>query len=261
MVPNTCTDGGEHRALMPVVPDDAHDSKERAGGGDGDAAAVAAAAASADPFTAPLRGRAVRGRTCAAAPAAGTWVAVEREAGNPADPRAISCVLMTPALECKHDGDGDGDAATRFLGYLPRSVSCHLSPWIDSGVIRVSARTTAAVVLVDGSAAAAEEEDALTVQLVAAVTTDDGDATAADGEAAAASTAGGWGAGWAAAAAAAAEQAAGGGRLPELTRKRMWHAVKQVRASSDGGLLAVDESAALDRLHAVDDDAQVRTSV
>jgi hypothetical protein len=249
------------------VTDTAHGSNHAAAtAATSTAVAEFVAPASTDPFTAPLRGRAMR--ACAAPPLPGTCISLEREADNRMDPRAIRCLLPSATSPA-------ADAASRFLGYLPRSVSCHLSPWMDSGALTVSGCiaassssaaataggggegggggggggilevTTTTTTTTDeaktGTDGRQDETDDVTVQLIVTITP----AAAADDD-----ERGGTACAWAAAAAAAAhEDAAGGGaRLAELTRTRMWLAVNQVRNSSDAALLTRNETAALDAL-------------
>jgi hypothetical protein len=244
-------------------------------------AAVVMAPTSTDPFTASLRGRAIRGRTCAPPPPPGTLVSLEREADNRMDPRAIRCFLLKHATvadaeRCStHDLDDD---ASRFLGYLPRGVSCHLAPWIDSGALSVLGRTSISAVALDSLAVKTvdgvegvstttstatttthgeePETNDVTVHLIATIIAPDAMGND-EGETATNGAAAGWGAAAAAAAAAAEEDAAGGGsRLTELTRKRMWLTVNQIRASSDAVLLTSNETDALDALDALDHTTQ-----
>ena len=235
-------------------------------------------------FAVPMRGRGVRGRKFVPPPPPGTRVTLERESDNPVDPRgAIKCFVMTSLSHQEKMNDKlamtvapcsqervitattAGSATTadstrsesQFLGYLPRSVSCHLSPWIDLGVLSVSGR----VVNVNGAEHGEDGGreagncpdgtiDAVTVTLTASSTTG-AEANAIGSEA---ENMDGMTCAWAAATAAAGEEdaAEGGSRLVELTRKRMWLAVDEVRKSSDAVLLTPDETAALDALHTLE---------
>ena len=300
-------DGGDAGAGAAATPCAANDTSTRnhsagvdsAGAGVGAPPAATATTTLTAPFLVTLRGRSVRGaaRHLAARPPPDTRICLEREADNRADPRAIRGLLPeerragrgTDENE-RGGGVADGSSAAspsppRFLGYLPRDVSYHLSPWIDAGVIGLSGLTPATTPWCrdseipsskvgdgEGKEGGAEEgcggrrgeggdqgveEEAETgdvsVYLIASITAGDDDA----GTRLAAGAAAAWSAAATAAATAAeADAALGGSRVAELTRKRMWLAVDRVRRSNDGTLLTEDEIDALDTLRALDHAAQ-----
>jgi len=83
-----------------------------------------------------LRGRRHR-PNIAAIPKVGTTLAVVREVENPADTRALRCIL------CRTDNtSGVKEIYDDFVGYLPRQVSAHLSPLVDAGLLIIWARVS-----------------------------------------------------------------------------------------------------------------------
>lgn len=81
----------------------------------------------------PLRGREHRTHI-AAVPKVGTTLAVVREVDNPADTRALRCMLCRTGDTTETD-----ERCEIFVGYVPRQVSAHLSPLIDDGLLTISA--------------------------------------------------------------------------------------------------------------------------
>ena len=89
-----------------------------------------------DKIIVSLRGRRHR-PNIAAIPKVGTTLAVVREVENPADTRALRCIL------CRKDNtSGVKEIYDDFVGYLPRQVSAHLSPLVDAGLLIIWARVS-----------------------------------------------------------------------------------------------------------------------